>query len=208
MLKLRLIFYYTTAGIALGYLFCMLMFFSVALEMMLGLGLVMYIFTGFGLMVAIAKTRLDWKYSFFYIELAAILIALFTGRLQQFLYITKETLGFTNPVSEILPIFIIIAVIINLVNLYIVRTIGKYQKEYTREERKALKEQQVKLSDLREEVDEEEIAKVKKRRKLGRMIAIVGIAIFMILYFTIPSLHNGLNHAFSTISKLDTANRH
>ena len=208
MLKLRLIFYYTTAGIALGYLFCMLMFFSVALEMMLGLGLVMYIFTGFGLMVAIAKTRLDWKYSFFYIELAAILIALFTGRLQQFLYITKETLGFTNPVSEILPIFIIIAVIINLVNLYIVRTIGKYQKEYTREERKALKEQQVKLSDLREELDEEEVAKVKKRRKRGRMIAIVGIAIFMILYFTIPSLHNGLNHAFSTISKLDTANRH
>ena len=204
MLKLRLIFYYTTAGIALGYLFCMLMFFSVALEMMLGLGLVMYVFTGFGLMVAIAKTRLDWKYSFFYIELAAILLALFTGRLQQFLYITKETLGFTNPVSEILPIFIIIAVIINLVNLYIVRTIGKYQKEYTREERKALKEQQVKLSDLREEVDEEEIAKVKKRRKRGRMIAIVGIALFMILYFTIPSLHNGLNHAFSTISKLDT----
>ena len=93
-------------------------------------------------------------------------------------------------------------------NLYIVRTIGKYQKEYTREERKALKEQQVKLSDLREEVDEEEIAKVKKRRKFGRMIAIVGIAIFMILYFTIPSLHNGLNHAFSTISKLDTADRH
>ena len=31
MLKLRLIFYYTTAGIALGFLFCMLMFFNVAL---------------------------------------------------------------------------------------------------------------------------------------------------------------------------------
>jgi hypothetical protein len=68
LLKLRLIFYYTTAGIALGYLFCMLLFFNVKLEMMVGLGLVMYIFTGFGLMVAIAKTRLDWKYSFFYIE--------------------------------------------------------------------------------------------------------------------------------------------
>ena len=39
--------------------------------MMVGLGLVMYVFTGFGLMVGIAKTRLDWKYSFFYIELAA-----------------------------------------------------------------------------------------------------------------------------------------
>ena len=108
--------------------------------MMIGLGLVMYIFTGFGLMVAIAKTRLDWKYSFFYIELAAILIALLTGRLQQFFYITKETLAITNPVSEIRPIFIVCAIIINLVNLYIVRTIGKYQKEYTKEERKALKE--------------------------------------------------------------------
>ena len=165
MLKLRLIFYYTTAGIALGFLFCMLMFFNVALEMMFGLGLVMYVFTGFGLMVAIAKTRLDWKYSFFYIELAVILIALFTGRLQQFLYITKETLGFTNPVSEIQPIFIAIVIVVNLVNLYIVRTIGKYQKEYTREERKALKEQQVKLADLREELDEEEVVKVKKKKK-------------------------------------------
>ena len=205
MLKLRLIFYYTTAGIALGYLFCMLMFFNVALEMMLGLGLVMYIFTGFGLMVAIAKTRLDWKYSFFYIELATILIALFTGRLPQFLYITKETLGFTNPVSEIQPIFIAIVIVVNLVNLYIVRTIGKYQKEYTREERKALKEQQLKLADLREELDEEEVVKVKKRRKLGRMITVAGIAIFMIIYFAIPSFKEGLNHAFSTISKLDTA---
>ena len=205
MLKLRLIFYYTTAGIALGFLFCMLLFFNVALEMMVGLGLVMYIFTGFGLMVAIAKTRLDWKYSFFYIELAAILIALLSGRLQQFFYITKETLALTNPVSEIRPIFIVSAIIINLVNLYIVRTIGKYQKEYTKEERKALKEKQLKLSELREELDEEQIAKVKKSRKRGRIIAIVGIAIFMICYFTIPSLNNGLNNAFSTISKLDTA---
>ena len=205
LLKLRLIFYYTTAGIALGFLFNMLLFFNVALEMMVGLGLVMYIFTGFGLMVAIAKTRLDWKYSFFYIELAAILIALLTGRLQQFFYITKETLALTNPVSEIRPIFIVSAIIINLVNLYIVRTIGKYQKEYTKEERKALKEKQLKLSELREELDEEQIAKVKKSRKRGRIVAIVGIAIFMICYFTIPSLNNGLNNAFSTISKLDTA---
>ncbi|HEY4550485.1 MAG TPA: TVP38/TMEM64 family protein [Bacillus sp. (in: firmicutes)] len=205
LLKLRLIFYYTTAGIALGFLFCMLLFFNVALEMMVGLGLVMYIFTGFGLMVAIAKTRLDWKYSFFYIELAVILIALLSGRLQQFFYITKETLALTNPVSEIRPIIIVSTIIINLVNLYIVRTIGKYQKEYTKEERKALKEKRLKLSELRERLDEEQIAKVKKSRKRGRIIAIVGIAIFMICYFTIPSLNNGLNNAFSTISKLDTA---
>ena len=136
MLKSRLLFYYTTTGIAVGFLFNMLLFFSVAYEMMIGLGLVMYVFTGFGLMVAIAKKRLDWKYSFFYIELAAILFALLTGRLQQFFYITRETLVITNPISEIRPIFIVCAIIINLVNLYIVRTIGKYQKEYTKEEEK------------------------------------------------------------------------
>ena len=204
MKKLRLLFYYTTTGIALGFLISMLLFFSVAYEMMIGLGLVMYIFTGFGLMVGIAKKRLDWKYSFYIIELSAILIALFTGRLQQFFYITKETLLITNPVAEIIPIFIVCAIIVNLINLYIVLTIKKYQKEYTKEEIKALKEKQLKLKDLREELDEEELAKIKKKRKLGRIVAIVGIAIFMALYLAIPSLHNGLNHAFDTISKLDT----
>ncbi len=128
--KLRLLFYYTATGIALGFLICMLMFFSVAYEMMLGLGLVMYIFTGFGLMVGIAKKRLDWKYSFYIIELATILLALFTGRLQQFFYITKETLLLTNPVSQVRPIFLICALVVNVINLYIILTVGKYQKEY------------------------------------------------------------------------------
>ncbi|KZL88458.1 TVP38/TMEM64 family inner membrane protein YdjZ [Clostridium magnum DSM 2767] len=205
MRKLRLLLYYTTTGIALGFLINMLLFFSVAYEMMIGLGLVMYIFTGFGLMVGIAKKRLDWKHSFYVIELIAILIALLTGRLQQFLYITKETLLLTNPVSEIQPIFIVFAVIVNLINLHIILTVKKYQKEYTKEERKALKEKELKLKDLREELDEEQIAKVKKNRRIGRIIAIVGIVIFMICYFTIPSLHDGLNRAFNTISKLDTA---
>jgi len=204
MRKLRLIFYYTTTGIALGFLICMLLFFSVAFEMMISLGLVMYIFTGFGLMVAISKKRLDWKYSFFYIEAAAILLALFTGRMQQFFYITKETLELTNPVSQIRPIFIVCAVIVNLINLYIVLTVGKYQKEYTKEERKALKEQELKLKDLRTKLDEEQIARIKRNRKIGRIVAIVGIAIFMICYFTIPTLRHGLNHAFSIISRLDT----
>jgi uncharacterized membrane protein YdjX (TVP38/TMEM64 family)/multisubunit Na+/H+ antiporter MnhC subunit len=204
MRKLRLLLYYTTTGIALGFLINMLLFFSVAYEMMIGLGLVMYIFTGFGLMVAIAKKRLDWKYSFYIIESIAILIALITGRLQQFFYITRETLMITNPVSQIRPIFIVCAIIINLINLYIVLTTHKYQREYTKEERKALKEKELKLKDLREELDEEQIAKIKKNRRTGRLIAIAIIAIFMLCYFTIPSLHNGLNTAFSTISKLDT----
>lgn len=88
MKKLRLLFYYTATGIALGFLINMLLFFSVAYEMMVGLGLVMYIFTAFGAMVALSKQRLDWKYSFFIIEGLAVFLALVTGRLQQFLYIT------------------------------------------------------------------------------------------------------------------------
>lgn len=204
MRKLRLLIYYTTTGIGLGFLINMLLFFSVAYEMMIGLGLVMYIFTGFGLMVGIAKKRLDWKYLFYIIELVTILIALLTGRLQQFLYITKETLLLTNPVSQIQPAFIVFAIIVNLINLYIILTVKKYQKEYTKEERKALKEKELKLKDLREELDEDQIVKIKKNRRIGRLIAIVVIAIFMLCYFTIPSLHNGLNEAFATISKLDT----
>lgn len=205
MRKLRLLIYYTTTGIGLGFLINMLLFFSVAYEMMIGLGLVMYIFTGFGLMVGIAKKRLDWKYSFYIIELVTILIALLTGRVQQFLYITKETLLFTNPVSEIQSTFIVFVIIVNLINLYIILTVKKYQKEYTKEERKSLKEKELKLKDLREELDGEQIAKIKKNRRIGRLIAIVAIAIFMLCYFMIPSLYNGLNKAFATISKLDTA---
>ena len=204
MRKLRLLFYYTTTGIALGFLLNLLVFFS-AYEMIVSLGLVMYIFTAFGVMVGIVKKRIDWKNSFYIIELAVMLIALFTGRLQQFLYITKETLLLTNPVSQITPVFIIFAIIVNLINLYIILTVKKYQKEYTKEEIKALKEKELKLKDLREELDENQIEKIKKNRKIGRIFVIVGIVIFMICYFTIPSLHNGLNKAFATISKLDTA---
>lgn len=205
MKKLRLLFYYTTTGIALGFLINMLLFFSEKYEMIVSLGLVMYVFTGFGLMVGITKKRLDWKYSFYIFEFAAVFIALLTGRLQQFLYVGREALLISVPISQLQPVFLVFVVIANLINLYIILTIRKYQKEYTREERKALKENQLKLKDLREELDEEEIAKVKKNRKTGRIITIAGIAVFMICYFTIPSLHDGLNHAFSTISRLDTA---
>jgi len=205
MRKLRLLFYYTTTGIVIGFLINMLLFFSTTYEMIVSLGLIMYIFTGFGLMVGIVKKRLDWKYSFYIIEFAAVLIALLTGRLQQFLYVAREALLITNPVSQIQPVFILFVIIVNLINLYIILTVKKYQKEYTKEERKALKEKEVKLKDLREELDEEEIVKVKKNRRKGRIAAIVGIVIFMICYFMIPSLHDGLNKAFSTISRLDTA---
>ena len=172
---------------------------------MVGLGLVMYVFTGFGLMVAIAKTRLDWKYSFFYIELVAVLIALLSGDYNNSFILQKK-----HSSSQILYqrsyLFSLYAHHHQSSKpIYCSYNQENYQKEYTREERKAIKEQQLKLSDLREELDEEEMAKIKRRRRIGRMIAIVGIVLFMILYFAIPSLHNGLNHAFSTISKLDTA---
>jgi len=205
MRKLRLMFYYTTTGIALGFLINMLLFFSEKYEMIVSLGLVMYVFTGFGLMVGITKKRLDWKYSFFILEFAAVLIALFTGRLQQILYISREALLLTNPISQLQPIIIVFVIIVNLINMYIMFTVKNFQKEYTKEERKILKENELKLKDLREELDEEQIAKVKKNRKIGRIITIVGIAIFVICYFTIPFLHDGLNKAFNTISRLDTA---
>ena len=204
MKKLRLLFYYTATGIALGFLINMLLFFSVAYEMMVGLGLVMYIFTAFGAMVALSKQRLDWKYSFFIIEGLAVFLALVTGRLQQFLYITKETLVITTPISQVRPYFLAFVIVVNLVNIYIIMTLKKYQKEYTKEERKALKESELKLKDLREEIDASELEQIKKKRRLGRIIALAGIGIFMICYFTIDSLHTGLNEAFATISRLDT----
>ena len=170
MRKLRLLFYYTATGIALGFLINMLVFLS-PYEMIVSLGLVMYIFTAFGLMVGIVKKRIDWKYSFYIIELAAILIALLTGGIQQFFYITRETLLITNPVSQIKPVFIVFVLTVNLINLYVILTVKKYQKEYTKEERKALKEKELKLRDLREELDEEQIEKIKKNRRTGRIIA-------------------------------------
>ena len=130
MIKLRSLFYYTTAGIALGFLINLLLFFSVSYEMMIGLGLVMYVFTGFGLMVGVSKKRLDWKYSFYIIEFAAVLIALFTGRLQQFLYISREALMLSIPISQLQPIMLVFVIIVNLINLYIILTVKKYQKEY------------------------------------------------------------------------------
>lgn len=204
MKKLRLLFYYTTTGIALGYLVNMLLFFSVAYEMMIGLGLVMYIFTGFGVMIALSKRRLDWKYSFFVLEGLALLIAILTGRMPQFIYIVKETLLLTIPASQITPFFVAFVVLVNIINVYIVVTLEKYQKVYSKEERKALKESELKLKDLREKMDDVEIQKVKKKRKQGRIIAIVGIGLFMVCYFSIDSIRTGLNEAFATISKLDT----
>lgn len=202
MKKLRAIFYYLTTGIAIGILCCLLLLFNVNFEMMVSQQLVMYIFTAFGLILGIAYTNIN-RYVFFALELAIALIALIGGKTQSLIYIVKEFIMYHGPVKNILIPTIAVIVIVNLINIYIVLTQKKYQKYYTREERKAMREE-VKLSDLREEKTPEEIAELKHKRKIQRIIALIIIGIMLGLYFFVPSIKAKTNEAFSTISKLDT----
>lgn len=203
MKKLRAIFYYLTTGIAIGILCCLLLLFNVNFEMMVSQQLVMYIFTAFGLILGISYTNIN-RYVFFALELAIALIALIGGKTQSLIYIVKEFVMYHGPVKNILIPTIAVIVIVNLINIYIVLTQKKYQKYYTREERKAMREEEVKLSDLREEKTPEEIAELKHKRKIQRIIALAIIGILLGLYFFVPSVKAKTNEAFSTISKLDT----
>ena len=203
MKKLRAIFYYLTTGIAIGILCCLLLLFNVNFEMMVSQQLVMYIFTAFGLILGISYTNIN-RYVFFALELAIFLIALIGGKTQSLIYIVKEFIMYHGPVKNILNPTIAVIVIVNLINIYIVLTQKKYQKYYTREERKAMREEEVKLSDLREEKTPEEIAELKHKRKIQRIIALIIIGIMLGLYFFVPSIKAKTNEAFSTISKLDT----
>lgn len=171
--------------------------------MMVSQQLVMFIFTAFGLILGIAYTNIN-RYVFFALEAAIFLIALIGGKTQSLIYIVKEFVMHHGPVKNILLPTIIVVVVINLINLYIVLTQKKYQKYYSREERKAMREEEVKLSDLREEKTPEEIAELKHKRKIQRIIALVIIGILLGLYFFVPSIKAKTNEAFSTISKLDT----
>lgn len=202
MKKLRAIFYYLTTGVAIGVLCCLLLLFNVNFEMMVSQQLVMFIFTAFGLILGIAYTNIN-RYVFFALEAAIFLIALIGGKTQSLIYIVKEFIMYHGPVKNILVPTIAVIVIVNLINLYIVLTQKKYQKYYSREERKAMREE-VKLSDLREEKTPEEIAELKHKRKIQRIIALVIIGILLGLYFFVPSIKAKTNEAFSTISKLDT----
>lgn len=203
MKKLRAIFYYLTTGVAIGVLCCLLLLFNVNFEMMVSQQLVMFIFTAFGLILGIAYTNIN-RYVFFALEAAIFLIALIGGKTQSLIYIVKEFIMYHGPVKNILVPTIAVIVIVNLINLYIVLTQKKYQKYYSREERKAMREEEVKLSDLREEKTPEEIAELKHKRKIQRIIALVIIGILLGLYFFVPSIKAKTNEAFSTISKLDT----
>ena len=203
MKKLRAIFYYLTTGVAIGVLCCLLLLFNVNFEMMVSQQLVMFIFTAFGLILGIAYTNIN-RYVFFALEAAIFLIALIGGKTQSLIYIVKEFVIYHGPVKNIFLPTIIVVVVINLINLYIVLTQKKYQKFYTREERKAMKEEEVKLSDLREEKTPEEIAELKHKRKIQRIIALIILGVLLGLYFFVPSIKAKTNEAFSTISKLDT----
>lgn len=203
MKKLRAIFYYLTTGVAIGVLCCLLLLFNVNYEMMVSQQLVMFIFTAFGLILGIAYTNIN-RYVFFALEAAILLIALIGGKTQSLIYIVKEFVMYHGPVKNIFIPTIIVVVVINLINLYIVLTQKKYQKFYTREERKAMKEEEVKLSDLREEKTPEEIAELKHKRKIQRIIALIILGVLLGLYFFVPSIKAKTNEAFSTISKLDT----
>lgn len=155
-------------------------------------------------MLGIAYKRIDIKYLFFYIEAFTLLIALVSGKLMQIIYITKEAFTINMPAKKLVfPVFVVFLVI-NLINIYIIATLGKYQKVYTKEERKALKEKATKLSELRENISEEELANRKAIRKKQQITAIIIIAISLIIYFAVPGVKNNLNHAFATISQLDT----
>lgn len=203
MKKLRAIFYYLTTGVAIGVLCCLLLLFNVNFEMMVSQQLVMFIFTAFGLILGIAYTNIN-RYVFFALEATIFLIALIGGKTQSLIYIVKEFIMYHGPVKNIFIPTIAVIVIVNLINLYIVLTQKKYQKYYSREERKAMREEEVKLSDLREEKTPEEIAELKHKRKIQRIIALVIIGILLGLYFFVPSVKAKTNEAFSTISKLDT----
>ena len=203
MKKLRAIFYYLTTGVAIGVLCCLLLLFNVNFEMMVSQQLVMFIFTAFGLILGIAYTNIN-RYVFFALEAAIFLIALIGGKTQSLIYIVKEFIMYHGPVKNILVPTIAVIIIVNLINLYIVLTQKKYQKYYSREERKAMREEEVKLSDLREEKTPEEIAELKHKRKIQRIIALIILGVLLGLYFFVPSIKAKTNEAFSTISKLDT----
>lgn len=202
MKRLRLLFYFTTIGIALGYFFAVLLSFFVQYEMVADESLVVFVWTVYGIMTGFVFKKIGNKYGFFIIEGLILIMMLIAGRMNILYYITKETLGLVS-VKQIQTPFLIALVLINLINLYIVLTRSKYQKVYTKEELKELKEKEVKLSDLRH-VDPEEEKRMKQQRKKVRIITLVGFAIFFAVYFAVPSFKSGINTAFSTLSQFDT----
>ena len=202
MKRLRLLFYFTTIGIALGYFFAVLLSFFVQYEMLADESLVVFVWTVYGIMTGFVFKKIGNKYGFFIIEGLILIMMLIAGRMNILYYITKEVLGLTS-IKQVQTPFLIALVLINLINLYIILTRSKYQKVYTKEELKKIKEEEVKLSDLRH-VDPEEEKRMKQQRKKVRIITLVCFAIFFAVYFAVPSFKSGINTAFATLSQFDT----
>ena len=176
MKRLRLLFYFTSVGIAVGYFFAFLLFFFTQFEMLADQSLVIFVWTVYGIMTGLYFKRINRKYTFFIIEAIILLMAIFSGKTKTLLYIAREVLH-AGSINQIKIPFIVGVIIVNLINLYIILTLSKYQKVYSKEELKALKQKEVKLSDLRE-VDPEEEKKLKAQRKKVRYITLVCFAIF------------------------------
>lgn len=65
-------------------------------------------------------------------------------------------------------------------------------------------QEKVKLSDLRVEKTQEEITKIKSKRKKERLVAIVFLLVLFGVYYLVPGVKPKVNEALITISKLDT----
>ena len=140
MKRLRLLFYFTTIGIALGYFFAVLLSFFVQYAMLADESLVVFVWTVYGIMTGFVFKKIGNKYGFFIIEGLILIMMLIAGRMNILYYITKEVLGLTS-IKQVQTPFLISLVLINLINLYIILTRSKYQKVYTKEELKKVKEE-------------------------------------------------------------------
>ena len=92
MKRLRLLFYFTSVGIAIGYFFAFLLFFFVQFEMLADQTLVIFVWTVYGIMTGLYFKRINRKYTFFIIEGIIIGAALITGKTTTLLYIAREVL--------------------------------------------------------------------------------------------------------------------
>ena len=68
MKRLRLLFYFTSVGIAIGYFFAFLLFFFTQFEMLADQSLVIFVWTVYGIMTGLYFKRINRKYTFFIIE--------------------------------------------------------------------------------------------------------------------------------------------
>lgn len=125
--KVKTVFYYTSTGMALGVLACLLLLFNVKFEMMVSQSLVMYIFTICGLVFGIVRTRIK-KYLFFIVEATILLLALIGGKFPSLIYIIKEFINYGGPVRNIYLPSIVTILAINLINIYIASSQEKTNK--------------------------------------------------------------------------------